>query len=108
MQKNCTKKAVQKKNCAKIIANLVAPTGAEPLPKPSIQPCKKKLYKKNSAKKLCNNDCESGRTRNWCRKFPQTINVAMQKKSAKKAMQKKLCKNNCESGRTPNWCGKPP
>ena len=46
------KKAVQKE-CAKIIANLVAPTGAESLPKPSIQPCKKNCTKKTVQKKMC-------------------------------------------------------
>ena len=54
-KKNAAKKTVQnklcKKGCAKIIANLVAPTGAESLPKPSIQPCKKTVQKKTVQKK---------------------------------------------------------
>ena len=66
--------------------------------KPPIQPCKNtvqkqlcktKLYKKSWAKKLCNNDCESGRTPNWCGKFPHNINLAMQNKLYKKTCAKK-------------------
>ena len=53
-KKTVQQKTVQNKNCAKLIANRMIPTtGADDLPKPSIQPCKKNCTKKAVQKKMC-------------------------------------------------------